>query len=147
MLPPTLITQQARQLSWNHKENDVSFRFLIRDHDSKYTNSFDNVFSSDGIDVIPTPLRAPNANAYAERWVRSLREECLDNLLILNEAHLRNVLNEYLGYYNERCPHQGLDQQAPIPRPDSQPAESIIRRKVLGGIINDYCPMPATALV
>jgi len=79
--------------------------------------------------------------------VHFYNEECLDNLLIINETHLGAVLNDYLAYFNMHRPHQGLDQQSPIPRPTSQPARSIIRRKVLGGIINDYCPMPATALV
>jgi hypothetical protein len=79
--------------------------------------------------------------------LKDLCEECLENLLIINEAHLRNVLNEYLAYYNERRPHQGLEQQSPIPRPSCQPEGSIIRRKVLGGIINDYHRLPTSALV
>ena len=105
------------------------------------------MFRSEDIHIIRTPVKAPNANAYAERFVRSLREEILDHVLIINEAHLRNVLNEYLAYYNERRPHQGLDQQSPIPRPPCQAEGKIIRRKVLGGIINDYDRVPSNTLV
>lgn len=69
-------------------------RFLIRDRDTKFTDSFDTVFRTVGIDVICTPIRAPNANAYAERWIRSVREECLDKLLIINQTHLRRVMQD-----------------------------------------------------
>jgi transposase InsO family protein len=140
------VGQQARQFTWELREHENILRHLIHDRDSKYTKAFDDVFRSEGINIIRTPVKAPNANAYAERFVRSLREECLDNILIISEAHLRNVLNEYLGYYNERRPHQGLDQQSPIPRPSCQAEGKIIRRKVLGDIINDYQRLPSTAL-
>lgn len=85
------VAQQARQLMWKFGDNN-DFRFLIRDRDSKYGGVLDRVFESEGIHVIPTPLRAPNANAYAERWVRTVREECLDYILIINETHLQRVL-------------------------------------------------------
>ncbi len=132
------VTQQARQFEWTLEGNDVAFRFLIRDHDSKYTNAFDNVFRSGDIHVIPTPVRAPNANAYAERWVRTVREECLDHLLIMNETHLQRVLKSYITYYETARPHQGLDQQMPIPRNNSPNTCLVRKREVLGGIINDY---------
>ncbi len=74
--------------------------FLIHDNDTKSTSSFDSVFSSEGIEIVHTPYQAPRANAFAERWVRSVREECLDRILILNENHLRKVLGEYTDYYN-----------------------------------------------
>jgi len=141
------VAQQARQFTWELQEHKTQFRHLIRDRDSKYTKVFDDVFRSEDINIIRTPVKAPNANAYAERFVRSLREECLENLLIINETHLRNVLNEYLAYYNERRPHQGLDQQSPIPRSVCQTEGKIIRHKVLGGIINDYHRLPPPALV
>ena len=118
------VAQQARQYVWELQEQEMTFCCLIHDvvptaarRDSKYTDVFDTVFTSEGINVIHPPVRAPNANSFAERWVRTLREECLDQLLIINEAHLRRVLNEYLGYYNSRRPHQSLDQQSPILRP------------------------------
>ena len=84
------------------------------------------------------PPQAPNANAYAERWVRTVREECLDHFLVLSERHLEQVLKEYLPYYNQARPHQGLQQQSPIPY-SSCKAEGMIRhRNVLGGLIRDY---------
>ena len=79
-------------------------RFLIHDRDAKFTRSFDTVLQSEGIEIIRTPYRAPNANAFAERWVRTAREECLDHLLILGERHLHRVLTRYTEYYNERRP-------------------------------------------
>ena len=108
------VGQQARQFVWELQEHEDTFRHLIHDRDSNYTKVFDDVFLSEGINIIRTPVQAPNANAYAERFVRSLREECLDNLLIISESHLRNVLNEYVDYYNLRRPHQGLKQQSPF---------------------------------
>ena len=109
------VAQQARQLIWRLDEKETPTRFLIRDNDRKYTQAFDTLFRSEGVHVISIPFRAPNANSYAERWVRTVREECLDHLLILNEAHLRRVMGEYIGYYNEARPHQGIGQQTPIP--------------------------------
>lgn len=134
------VTQQARQLMWRLHENGtgLGFRFLIRDHDSKYTKAFNNVFVSEGIRVILTPVQAPNANAYAERWVRTVREECLDHILIMNEGHLQRVLNEYIGYYETARPHQGLDQQLLLPRQPPATTGAIQRQEWLGGIINDY---------
>jgi len=136
------VAQQARQLIWKLDENEIPIRFLIHDNDRKYTNAFDTLFRSEGAHIIPIPYQAPNANAYAERWVRSVREECLDHLLILNEAHLRRVMGEYIGYYNEARPHQGIGQQTPIPYQRSKDAGIIQSRKVLGGILNDYYRLP-----
>jgi putative transposase len=106
------VTQQARNLSW-----DLSgfgpFRFLLRDRDSKYSRSFDAVFAGDGTGIVLTPFRAPKANAFAERWVRTVRTECLDWTLILGRRHLERVLREYVAHYNARRPHRGLDLQAP----------------------------------
>ena len=96
------------------------------------------MFRSEGVAIVRTPYRAPNANAVAERWIRSVREECLDHLLILNEAHLRRVLTAYVAYYNEARPHQGLDQCTPI-APDRPYSHGVIRRRdVLGGLLHDY---------
>lgn len=132
------VAQQARQLVWAYEETDTRFRCLIRDNDRKFTAAFDTVFESSQIHIIPTPIQTPNANAYAERWVRTVREECLDHMLIINETHLRRVLIEFLDYYNARRPHQGLHQQSPIPRPSAAATGHINRRQILGGIINDY---------
>jgi putative transposase len=137
------VTQQARNQVWLLQEKDTDYIGLIRDNDSKYTEAFDAVFESEGINIIRPPYPAPNANSVAERWVRTVRSECLDKLLILNEAHLRRVLNEFLAYYNTRRPHQGLAQQSPIERPKPGTKGLIQKRKVLGGIINDYFRLPA----
>ena len=119
-------------------------RFLIRDNDGRYSDAFDSVFISEGFHVLPTPFRAPNANAYAERWVRTARDECLDHFLILNDAHLQRVLNEFTDrYYNVARPHQGIEQRCPIPYGRPQHTGSIQRRDVLGGIIHDYYRSPA----
>jgi putative transposase len=91
------VTQQARQLIWRLGEKETPIRFLIHDNDRKYTNAFDTLFRSEGIHIIPIPYHAPNANAFAERRVRTARDEYLDHLLILNEAHLRRVMGEYIG--------------------------------------------------
>jgi Integrase core domain len=112
------VTQQARQFSWQLQEREPgSVRFLLHDRDGKFAVGFDTVFASEGIEVIKTPVQAPNANAYAERVIRSIREECLDRLLILNQAHLRFVLRQYLAYYHERRPHQGLGNSRPRQQP------------------------------
>ena len=134
------ITQQARQLTWQlqDQDQDPSKRFLIHDRDTKLTASFEAVFASEGIETVLTPFRAPNTNAIAERWIRSVCVECLDQLLILNETHLRRVLREYVDYYNRARPHQGLHQQAPIPFRPSLHHGPVYCRDVLGGIIHDY---------
>jgi transposase InsO family protein len=132
------VTQQARQVLWNLSDREPSIHFLIRDGDLKFTSSFDTVFRSEGIRVIRTPVRAPNANAYAERIHRSARQECLDKLLILNQDHLRRVMRDYIAYYSTARPHQGIDQRLPISSPISQAAGPVCSRKVLGGILHDY---------
>jgi len=134
-------TQQARQLVWDLADEGGSFRFLIHDNDSSFSNAFDAVFISEGYHVIHTPFQAPNANAFSERWIRSAREECLDFILIFNAAHLRRVLIEFLNYYNTARPHQGINQQIPIPQ--ARPSCGTIQcRNILGGIIRDYYRSP-----
>ena len=141
------VAQQARQIVWALEDYEVNVRFLIHDNDGKFTAPFDTVFQSEGLHVIRTPFQAPNANAYAERWVRSVREECLDHLLILNQAHLRRVLNTFIDYYNTARPHQGLAQQSPVARQLTNNIGPVQRREVLGGIIGDYYRPPGnTAL-
>ena len=132
------VTQQARQVMWELEDREPGIRFLIRDNDKKFTQSFDTVFRAEGIDVIRTPFRAPNANAYAERWIRSAREECLDKLLIINQAHLRRVMREYITFFNTARPHQGLDQRIPVPMIALEHTGPVCSRAVLGGIIHDY---------
>jgi len=139
------VTQQARQLLWELSDREKPMQFLIHDHDRSFCQAFDAVFESEGMHVIHTPFQAPNANAIAERWIRSAREECLDLILIINAKHLRRVLREYVDYYNVSRPHQGLCQQTPIPYERSATG-AIQRRNILGGIIHDYCrSVPSTA--
>lgn len=132
------VTQQARQVMWELQDRTPRMRFLIRDNDKKFTESFDTVFRAEGIDVIPTPYRAPNANAYAERWIRSAREECLDKLLIINQAHLWRVMREYISFFNTARPHQGLEQQIPVSKMTHENTGQVRCRAVLGGIIHHY---------
>jgi putative transposase len=132
------VTQQARQMTWDFENRARPMRYLIHDHDTKFTESFDTVFEAADIEIVTIPYQAPNANAVAERWVRSVREECLDRLIILNERHLRRVLKEYVAYYNARRPHQGLAQDSPLGLEAVSTQGPIRRRNVLGGIIRDY---------
>ena len=120
-----------------------SFRFLIRDRDSKFTRDFDAVFAGEGIEIIKTPVRAPKANAFAERFVRTARAECLDWLLIVNRRHLERVLRIFVRHYNSHRPHRSLnlappEPSAPRPRALSLPTAAIERRDRLGGLIHEY---------
>jgi len=134
----TWVTQQARQVVYDLAEQDSAMRFLIRDNDRKYSTAFDTVFHAEGIDIIRTPYRAPNANAFAERWVRTVRAECLNKLLIVNQAHLRRLLREYIDYYNTARPHQGLDQQSPVPYQTTPGSGRVLRSDVLDGLVHAY---------
>jgi putative transposase len=109
------VTQHARQLAWGLAERSTSLRFLIRDRDSKFTRDFDIVFRSEGIEVIRTPVRAPKANAVAERFVRTVRAESLDWLLIVNRRHLERVLRVFVEHYNGHRPRRALNLSPPNP--------------------------------
>ena len=116
---------------------------MIRDRDPKYTTMFDEVFTSEGIEVLRSPPQAPRANAYAERWVRTVRRECLDRMLIYSPRHLLAVLGEFVVHYNEHRPHQSRDQRPPHAT-DTGPAvvdlasARVRRRKILNGLISEY---------
>jgi putative transposase len=132
--------QQARNLLMDLGERAGQFKFLIRDRDSKFTTAFDGVFSGNGTRVIKTPVRSPRANSFAERFVGTLRRECLDHVLILGERHLRKILAEYTRHYNGHRPHQGLQQKPPLRQP-GHPVDisvRIERRQILGGLISEY---------
>ena len=133
-------TQQARNLAVGERLRGV--RFVIRDRDSKFSGPFDEVFRSEGVSILRTPIRAPRANAFAERWVRTVRAECLDWMLVLGRRHLERVLRIYATHYNGARPHRGLDLRTPSPRldPPRRPADGVRVRGhgVLGGLIHEY---------
>ena len=132
--------QQARNLVMDLGERAARFRFLIRDRDSKFTAVFDDVLAGSGVRIIKTPIRSPRANSFAERYVGTLRRECLDHLLIYGERHLRRVLAEYAQHYNEHRPHQSRGQRPPLYQP-GQPIDitaRIKRRQIVHGLINEY---------
>jgi putative transposase len=138
------VAQQARNLLMDLDERRHQFRYLIRDRDAKFTAAYDAVFTAASIEVVKIPPRAPSANAHAERWVRTVRSECLDWTLICNERQLRRVLTEYLRHYNTVRPHRSLDLQPPRAAPrltlvKPRPVESSVQRvDVLGGLIHEY---------
>jgi putative transposase len=134
------VTQQARNLGLDFGESGV--RFVIRDRDGKYSGPFVEVFHSEGIRIVKTPVRSPKANAIAERFVRTVRAECLDWLLILNRRHSEHVLRVYVDHYNRERPHRSLNLNAPMAdgsalgRRDT--LSGIQRRDRLGGLIHEY---------
>jgi putative transposase len=136
------VAQQARNLLMTLSEQKTSIRFLIRDRDCKFTAAFDEVFRSEDIEIIRTPIGAPKAKAHAERWVGSVRRECLDWLLILGRKHLERVLRAYATHYNEHRPHRALAQHSPLPKPRpihrQQGMPAVHRRDRLGGLFHEY---------
>jgi putative transposase len=134
------VTQHARNLLMDLGKRAEQFRFLIRDRDSKFTAAFDAVFAGADIAILRTPVRAPRANAIAERWIGTLRRECLDHLLIAGPRHLNLVLQEYVEHYNTHRPHRSLNQQPPA-GPTPPPSGAItrpLRRDRLGGLVHEY---------
>lgn len=133
------VTQQARNLAGDERLENV--RFLIRDRDSKFTRSFDEIFHTEDAKVLKTPVRAPKANAFAERWVRTAREDCLDHILITSRRHLEHTMRDYITHYNEERPHRGLALATPAgeaPAARDKPPTEITRRDILGGVIHEY---------
>ncbi len=135
------IAQQARNLLMRLGDRGQSFHFLLHDRDRKSSGGFNEIFRSEGITIVRTPIRAPNANAYAERWVGTLRRECLDRILIINRRQLEQVLRVYTAHYNRHRPHRSLALQPPD-EPTSAPGHAAIRHtqkhELLGGLINEY---------
>ena len=139
------VLQHARNLLMDLEDRGQRPRVLIHDRDSKFSRAFDAVFRSDGIRVIRTPVRAPNANAHIERWIGSVRRECLDRLLIFNRRQLERILRVYVRHYNAQRPHRSLDLAAPDPPAitsirvqAASEAIAIRRRDLLGGLIHEY---------
>ncbi len=148
------VTQQSRNMTADLEDAGITAKFLVRDRDTEYVAGFDEVFSSEGVEVLKTPYRTPNANAFAERFVRTVRSECLDHLLIVNDRHLERVLRTYVGHYNRHRPHQGIGQEIPIGGEPAveltmastercecrgrRPSGRIGRHDRLGGLIHEY---------
>lgn len=138
------VTQQARNMMMDLEDRVDRFRFFLRDRDGKFSDAFDAVLAGAGVQVLLSPPRAPKANAFAERWVGSVRRECTDRMLILNERHLCAVLDTYTDHYNRHRPHQSLQQQPPQAAEAGQtapviPLDGRVRRtELLGGLIHEY---------
>jgi putative transposase len=135
------LTQLARNLLMDLEDTNRGFRFLIRDRDGKFTAAFDAVFTAIDVRVIKTPVRAPRANAIAERFVGTIRRELLDHLLIINQQHAAVALGEYERHYNDHRSHRALGQAAPLrPLPERTRAEidNVRRRDRLGGLLHEY---------
>jgi putative transposase len=136
------VTQQARNLISTFTDRTAPMRLLIRDRDAKFTAAFDEVFRSEGIRILRTPVQAPRANAFMERWFGSLRRECLDRLLIVGRRHLERVMHIYVRHYNTHRPHRSLDQRAPTRvAPHTRGVVdlgAVRRRDRLGGLLHEY---------
>jgi hypothetical protein len=134
------VTQQAR--NFVARWDTVPFRFLIRDRDAKYVSAFDEIFRTEGLRILLAPIQAPKANAFAERFVGTLRGECLDRILILGRGHLESVLHAYVEHFNGHRAHRALDMEPPAPRHPPVPLDDcprrVLRRDVLGGLIHEY---------
>jgi putative transposase len=135
------VTQCARNVTADLGDADVDVKYLLRDRDTKFGPGFVAVWEGQGASILQSPVRAPNANAIAERWIRTVRSECTDRLLIVNERHLRRVLGRFVRHYDEHRPHRRLTLRPPHP-PTSElppvPITSVRRHEVLGGLINEY---------
>jgi putative transposase len=137
------VTQQARNLLAVLEERGHRMRFRVRDRDAKFCSGFDDVFRSEDAEVVLTPVQAPNANAYAERWIRTVRAECLDWLLIVGRGHLEQVLRVYVEHYNRHRAHRALQLKAPdratgLTIIDEGRKGSVHRRNLLGGLLHEY---------
>ncbi len=137
------VTQQARNVAMDLNDQAATIRFVLRDHDTKFCRSFDELFTSEGIKIIRTPVRAPRANAYAERWVQTVRMECLDWTLVRGRRHLWRLLDAYVGHYNRQRPHRSLALTVPDALEQDQDSipvrpQDVKRRDVLGGLVHEY---------
>jgi len=119
------VEQQARNLVMELTERGEKATYLLRDGDTKFTEKFDRIFKSEGVKVKQIPYRSPNLNAYAERFVQSIKRECLSQFVVFGERHLEYLIREYEDYYNSVRPHQGLENKpigiVAMPPPDSNP--------------------------
>jgi transposase InsO family protein len=137
------VAQQARNLLLVLGEQGRQLHFVLRDHDAKFSRTFDDVFCSEGAQILLTPVQAPNANAYAERWIRTVRAECLDWLLIVGRGHLEQILRVYVEHYNAHRPHRALELDPPDPTAsptllNDNHRTQVQRRDLLGGLLHEY---------
>jgi transposase InsO family protein len=136
------VAQQARNRVIEAEDRPAPARYLIHDRDAKYSGPFDEVFRTEGTGVIRTRVRAPRANTFAERWVRTVRAECLDWIVVRGRRHLERLLRAYASHYNSGRPHRGLQLATPDPpqfaRSAPAKANGLIRRDILGGLIHEY---------
>jgi len=140
------VSQQVRNLSWRLEEMGLAIEFLICDHDKKFPFGIEHLLAAEGVSVIRTPFQAPVANCYAERWVGSVRRECLDWLIIVGRHHLDRVLSEFIDHYNRARPHRGLQLHPPNGVAGLPSLMGGINRRVrLGGLIHEYSRLPRAA--
>ena len=137
------VTQQARQIAWTFIEREQPVRFLIRDRDCKFTSRFDAVFEAEDVRVVRTPVQTPEANGIAERFVRTVRSECLDWLLILNAQHLEHTVKVFVEHYNSCRPHRSLglvppNGPVPVEAETIRHPFEVRRRDRLGGLLHEY---------
>jgi transposase InsO family protein len=133
------VTQPARNLCWRIDEAGHRPTVLIRDRDARFPRAFDVVFRSEGVCVVRAPYRAPRARAHSERWVGTVRRECLDWVLVVGERHLERILHEYVDHYNASRPHRALDLHPPTPASRTPSAVGeIVRRDRVYGLIHEY---------
>jgi putative transposase len=136
------MVQQARNVSMFMAEQEEAPRFLLRDRDTKFTQAFDAIFESDGVEVVKVAVRAPNMNAFAERIVQSIKTECLNNFIVFGEKHLRHLLTEYLAHYHEERPHQGVGNVLlsgqETEEVESLPLDQVRCSERLGGLLKHF---------
>jgi putative transposase len=130
--------QQARNLAIEERLGNV--RYLLHDRDAKFSGPFDELIRAEGVRVIKTPVQAPRANAITERWVRTVRSECLDHVLVFGRRHLEQILRGYVAHFNAERPHRSLALLPPAGAHEARgsPSADISRRDVVGGLIHEY---------
>jgi putative transposase len=136
-----MVSQPARNLLMDLDDRIGQFKFLVRDRDAKFTDTFDAIFACEGIRLLRTPVRVPRANAFAERLIGTVRRELLDRMLLVGRRHLETVLTSYVAHYNQHRPHRALGQAPPVgavPEPDPAASERVVRLDRLGGLIHEY---------
>jgi putative transposase len=135
------VSQQARNLLMDLDERIGQGKFPLRDRDVKFTDTFDAIFASEGIRILLIEVRAPRANAFAQRWVGTVRRELLDRMLIFGRRHLESALSDYVTHYNRHRPHRSLGQAPPsgaVPPPPPAAHARVLRHDRLGGLIHEY---------